>query len=423
MKNIYLKITLVLSLFVFMTSCDDDEFTGDSTLNASSPSLAVSLSFENNVTLVETDASYSFTVTLSEPQIVNVSVNLSQIGGDATQGEDFDFPHNIVIPKGQLSASGDIVIMKDDIIEDTETAIIQIATGSEANVSSISSKTITFNIQNLEEGDLIVGLSWDSTNLVTDNSGNEIDAYDLADLRLLLTDSPYTTILDGADGAGAETYVLSADSPDGEYFIVADFYAAMDIPADLDLTISFDQVGVINGEGFNYVAALNTSESCSAAHFVMAKITKTGNSYEYTSVGTPAALDLNNFVGTWEGTTSYGYDTQMVTTIVGGQLYITGVGVGFMENDWGEVITDMQALPLIVDPVTGAFTIVEAPYMTTTYLGDPQPVYNLVATGMLSGTCTPTIDLDYDFIQAGTSYTEWLTVGNGWPPFEEHNTL
>ena len=50
--------------------------------------------------------------------------------------------------------------------------------------------------------------------------------------------------------------------------------------------------------------------------------------------------------------------------------------------------------------------------MTTTYQGDVQPVYNLSAIETLN-PCTGDMHLDYDFVQDGTSYTEFLTVGNG----------
>ena len=134
-------------------------------------------------------------------------------------------------------------------------------------------------------------------------------------------------------------------------------------------------------------------------------------------------LNLDDFVGSWTGTTSYGYPTQVVTSInADGQLEITGIGVGFMENDWGEVITDMATLVMDVDLETGNFTIPESYYMSTTYQGAPQAPYYLSAVGNLNA-CSGQMYLDYDFIQAGTSYTEWLTEGYGYPPFEETITI
>jgi hypothetical protein len=59
-------------------------------------------------------------------------------------------------------------------------------------------------------------------------------------MRLLLTDAPYINIIDSADGAGAETFILTNATLDGEYYLVADFYDAMcEIPAALDSTANF----------------------------------------------------------------------------------------------------------------------------------------------------------------------------------------
>ena len=425
MKNKIYKIALVLGVFLFAYACDEDTFTEDSSAVVASPSLTVSLDFDNTVTLVEQETTYGFTVSLSEPQITDVRVNLTQVSGDATNGEDFSMPSSLTIPTGSTSASDVFAIHADDLIEDYEEAVIKIATGVESNVSEINSEFVTLRILNLTEGDLAIGLEWATSGVVSDNAGNVFDATDFADLRLVISSTPDNAGDIGvADGGSFELFSLPASSPDGDYYVVADFYAVEDIPSTLDLTVSFDQVGVINGQTHMFPAAMNSAEACPVSYTVLAKVTKTGDTYAFEEIGTPAPLDLNNFVGSWTGTTSYGYETQMVTTLNGsGQLEITGVGVGFMELDWGEVIVDMQSLVMDIDIETGEFTIAEAYYMETTYNGDPQPVYNLVGSGTISGTCTPSLYLDYDFIQGGTSYTDWLTIGNGWPAFEEDNTI
>lgn len=46
-----------------------------------------------------------------------------------------------------------------------------------------------FNIANLTEGDLVLGISWAASATTVDNSGNEIDAYDFGDMLLFLTDA------------------------------------------------------------------------------------------------------------------------------------------------------------------------------------------------------------------------------------------
>ncbi len=145
MKNIFIKMCFLLGLVTFVVSCDEDDFTGDSALVPSNPSLSVALSFANTQTFVEKDATYDFTVTLSEPQIVNVVVYL-KASGTATEHEDYDYPHSLTIPAGALSVSGTLTTYRDGIAEPTENVTIQIGTGLESNVSTINGQTVSFTL-------------------------------------------------------------------------------------------------------------------------------------------------------------------------------------------------------------------------------------------------------------------------------------
>jgi len=83
-----------------------------------------------------------------------------------------------------------------------------------------------------------------------------------------------------ADNAGAETFILSSATADSEYYLAANFYAAMSsIPKDLEITITFDQVGTINGDRYSFPAALNTAFICKPAYNVFAKVITTGDTY------------------------------------------------------------------------------------------------------------------------------------------------
>ncbi|MEZ4793574.1 MAG: hypothetical protein R2783_08970 [Gelidibacter sp.] len=299
MRNRFLKTALVLSAFILTLACSTDDHTGDSTQTPSNPSLSVTLGFANTQTLIEQEASFPFTVSISEPQIVSVVVYLTQTGGTA-DSDDFSIPASVTIPAGATSASGTIDIHADDLVEDTETAVIQIATGFESNVQVSNSQTVTFNIANLVEGDLEIGLLWNTNVFAID--GSEFSPTDLADLRLLITDVPYTTVLDGSDGSGFESYTLTSDTPDGEYYVVADWYAAYNLGAQgsfpVDLTATFDQVGVINGMTLDFANALNSGNSCSSVYYILAKITKTGQNYDISSVGENSPVVASSFVGT-----------------------------------------------------------------------------------------------------------------------------
>jgi hypothetical protein len=344
MKNKFIKISFYFLTLLLMFSCaENDDYTGDTVLTVSSPSLEVSLGFSESQTLIEAETSYDFTVSLSETQAVDVVVYLEQTEGTATAGEDFSMPSSVTIKKGSLSASDVITIHEDEIMEDTETVTIKIGAGNEANVSGVSSKTVSFNIANLTDGDLVVGMSWAPNSSATDNYGKEYGAYELADLRLLLTDSPYTTVFDSADGAEDESYILTGDAPDGTYSFVADFYDAIsDIPMDLDITLTFDQVGKINGQTHSFTAALNTTDACADLNFVMATVTKTGDSYTFAEVAEKSSFDSAVFVGEYtelSDSNTNDFLTEDISVAAGtdGELIITGIYDGLFTLAWGEV--------------------------------------------------------------------------------------
>jgi len=408
MKNKFLKIALVMSAIILTTACTEDDATGDATNAPSSPSLTVALDFEGEQSLVEAETTYGFTVSISEAQITNVRVHLSQTGGDATKGDDFDFPSTVTIAAGTTSISDVFTIHADEILEDTETATIQITDGTEANLNSISGTSVTFSIMNHSEDDLAIGLSWAASSAVTNNYGEAIEATDSADMRLLITDVPYTGILTEEDGSGFETLNFLGTYPDGEYYIVADFYSANEIAIDLDLEITLDQVGVINGATHSFPAAVNTTDACADLHYILAKVTKAGQDYTLEKVGEKSAMDLENYVGTWSGEDMWG-DTEVTTTLdADGNLEITGVGVVFMTDGWSETILEQEKVLMDVDKTTGSFTIEEQLYMKTEYDGAVQPLYYLSGTGTID-PCTNTMDLEYDFVQDGVSYVDWLT--------------
>ncbi|NOR76543.1 MAG: hypothetical protein GQ525_15485 [Draconibacterium sp.] len=120
-------------------------------------------------------------------------------------------------------------------------------------------------------------------------------------------------------------------------------------------------------------------------------------------------LDLTQVVGTWEGTDSWGYASEVVTEIDGdGNFIINGIGFGWFQDWWGEVIVTNTPVIMDVNPVTGEFTISEQPYITSTWGGDPQPAYGLSGSGKIDA-CNKVITLDYIYHQAGGTFdgTAW----------------
>jgi hypothetical protein len=404
MKNKFIKISFSFLALLLMLSCsDNDDYTNDSVVTATSPSLAVSLGFSNATTLIEQEASYSFSVSITEAQIADVIVYLEQTDGTATAGEDFSMPNSVTIKKGTLSASSEITIHADELPEDEETVTIQIGLGNESNVSGVAGETVTFNIANLTDGDLVVGMSWAASSAVTDNYGTEIDAYALADLRLLLTDSPYTTVFESADGASAETYVLSGTAPDITYSFVADFYAAMyEISADIDITLTFDQVGKINGQTHSFSSAFNTTDSCLGLNYVMANVTKDGNSYSFEEVGQKSSLDLKDYAGNWSVDTPYhiGLQNDFTAEVTAEALFIDGIGQDFILNFWGETPTTSAPVEITLN-ADGTVNIARQYVYTADYNGDLYD-YEIEGSGTWNGCGDKNmLDLVYDIYYPG----------------------
>jgi hypothetical protein len=303
MKNNKIKY-LFYSLFALSSityySCSDDDASGYSNLEVEKGvTITANIPFASPQNIMETDAVYPFTVTLSKPQSVNVVVKITQTGGDAAEGSDFDFTHEITIPAYSTTGTGSIEIYSDDLAENTESFTLQIGNNLTAN-ASITPINVTFNISNYTEGGLMVDLEWNTN--IFDLDGTPIDPTTAADLRLLLTDANYnqTAPIDVADGADFESLMLSPTLPNGVYYLVTDFY---DVYAStngfsVDLTATFNQAGVINDLTYTFPAGLNTKNNCPNNYFKLAKVTKTGTTYVIESSG-QSSLTAEGFNGNY----------------------------------------------------------------------------------------------------------------------------
>jgi len=290
-----------LTIGLFVVSCADQEDNTDlSTFVPTSPTLTVTTS-ASSTSLIEDNSVYTFTATLSTPQLVDTKLFVNQISGNATLGDDYTVDGSIVIPAGATSATGKVKILADDLVEDTETVKLQIGDNKTANVQ-LTPATMDFSILNYTDGDLAMDFSWEMASKTTDGAGEDIDPTDFADMRLLISSTPDNSgVLDSADGSSFETYIMGSDTPDGTYYVVADFYSSSEIVRDLNFNLNFNQAGVIDNNLLNFGAAMSSGFSCSIVYYTMAKIEKAGTSYTITPVGELGTAELPNldpFVGT-----------------------------------------------------------------------------------------------------------------------------
>jgi len=407
-----------LTIGLFMASCDQEDNAGLSTLAPTSPSLTVTTEV-SSASLIEDNSVYTFTATLSTAQLVDTKLFAKQIDGDATNGADFTFDGGLTIPAGALSATGEIKILADDLIEGTETVTIQIGDENTAN-AALTTATMEFTILNYTDGDLIIDMGW-AMSLATDDAGNEFSATDFADLRLLVSSTPDNAgDIGEADGGSFETFVLAGDTPDGEYYVVADFYAASDIVRDIDLNLEFNQAGVISGEGFSYSAALSNASVCESNFYVMTKIIKSGLNYTFEDVSTPNFASIN-----WGGTdvkdfyAPTGWASHVVTGVDCDGLTISGLNAEWMYEVWGEVIEEEGTVYYTVD-VDGIVTIEEQYVFTTSYNGSLYP-YTVYGTGVYDEVAG-TLDIQYHLDQDGWSVDGyWFGQGGLTTPYFEAN--
>ncbi len=406
-----------LTVAIFIVGCEGQEDnTGLNTLAPTSPTLSVST--DGGATLIENNSVYTYTATLSTTQLVDVKLYISQVGGDATNGVDFTIDGSLVIPAGSLSATGEIKILSDDLIEATETVTIQIGDNRVAN-AALTSATMDFTILNYTDGDLVIDMGW-AMSKVTDDAGNEIGATDFADLRLLLSSAPNNVdIVGGADGGSFETYVLSGSEPDGEYYVVADFYAASDIAREIDLNLEMNQAGIINGDTYSYPAGLNNEVTCAPNFFVMMKITKSGDNYSFEDVSKRNLVQIE-----WSGVDAYdfyapeGWGSHVVTNVdCTGGFTIAGLNAEWMLEVWGEVIEEEGTVYYTVDE-NGTVTIEEQYVFTTSYSGSLYD-YTVSGTGTLDLE-NGTFNLQYNLFQDGWSVDGyWFGAGGLTTPYFE----
>jgi len=393
-KSIFSYVA-ALTVGFFMVSCDQEDDTGYSTLMPNSTSLGITVEV-SDITLIEDNSVYEFTASISDVQLVDVKLYAFQAGGDATLGDDFTLDQTLVIPAGAKSVTGEIKIIQDDIFEETETANIQIGNNKTANAAQASA-TMKFTILNYEDGDLDIQLAWGMSETTTDNSGEEIDPTDFADMRLLVSTTPdnQNVVLE-SDGGSFEHLVLPSTMDDGEYYVVSDFWSANeDIIRDINLNSTYNQIGVITDNEENFGNALSNASICSNNFFVLTKIMKTGDNFSITREG------INNFenqVVTYSGTDA-DYPSEVATGVDCTADVITGVNAAWMLDFWGEIVIEEGAVYWTVDS-SGIVTIENQFLYTTTWNGGVQPDYYIEGTGTYNDA-TGELTLKYSLIQDG----------------------
>lgn len=186
---------------------------------------------------------------------------------------------------------------------------------------------------------------------------------------------------------------------------------------------------------YPFIANITFNETSENIEDVTVSVTETTSwglttTYEVEDITVQAycPYPTENVDGVLEGTDvtlgDDGYESEAEFTYVDDRtIKVTGLGVGWMTDFWGEVIVTMNDVTIQVDEYGLNVTIPEQQYMTTTYNGAAQDPYSISGTGVIDG-CTGMLTLSYELDNA-QPWGAW-TYANGYsddPHFTARLTL
>ena len=226
LKSIFL---LALSAGVLATSCSEDDHTGASMINYTSPTVTLSTASTSVVvdeSMIDPDLGYVIEVTASipEPVFVDLHIPLVQTGGTA-DSSDFT-AGTIVITSGHTSASANVTIWREceSGVEGDETLEISFADNiANAKMSPFS---MDISIENDWVND-VIEITFDWSGELTYDSGlpseNTIDFCSI-DIDYIITDDLGNALGYIAGTGDCPEIAEVSGLTDGTYFIIAELY-------------------------------------------------------------------------------------------------------------------------------------------------------------------------------------------------------
>lgn len=229
LKSIFL---LALSAGLLATSCSEDDHTGHSMINFTSPTVTIMAS-ENPVivdeSLIDPDDEgdgYVIEVTASIPEPVFVDIHIPLVQTDGTaDSSDFE-AGTIIIVSGTTSASADVTIWREceSGVEGTETLAIE--AGDNIANANLNPFTLDVLIDNDWVNDVLeISVGWEGTYTFEDEIGAEvtIDFCEI-DVDTILVDDMGNALAYISGGSDCIEEGGISGLADGTYYIVADIY-------------------------------------------------------------------------------------------------------------------------------------------------------------------------------------------------------
>lgn len=288
MKKSYSLLLILLVLGVAIASCEKDDYTGYSTLEASDAKGTLSWSAAAPpASMVEQDTTFNFTITLDKPQVADIHIVIKQTGGNATKDSDFTLTDEIIIPAYQTTGSGAFKVIADENIETNETVTFQIGDISLGNMN-FTPQSFTVELQNFVKPNLDLTFDWGGT---VSYDGAEVELCDEVDIDILVfdVDNNDLGIYGAATGACPEHLNLEG-LVDGDYYLWANLYASTVAPTDgtivsMPITVTATQPGLFENVVYNQQAAsvITSSDPTDGSTLKpVAKVTVVGTTYTIT---------------------------------------------------------------------------------------------------------------------------------------------
>jgi len=213
-KNInYLSILFLFAVIAILIGCEKDDYTGASTVAPTNANGTIT--FNLPASIMETDTSYIYTVSIDPPQVVNTVIPI-RIGETttATEGEDFAFNNSITIPAFKSTGTGELVISSDCTVEENETIELVIGNSNTPNLG-LQQTTKSISLSNFTTETIEIACDWGGS--ITVDSVEYSFCTDV-DFDMYVEDSEGNTVASAATGNCPEL-LFSENLPNGSYSV------------------------------------------------------------------------------------------------------------------------------------------------------------------------------------------------------------
>ena len=284
MKKTIKNIALLLFTGIIFTACDNDDATGDSSIDYSSVEVTLSSTMNNTVideSSIDPDdlPVVTITATLAEPNPLSLRVPILIANSSTADAEDFIMAE-FIIPALQTSATLEIEIAKNGYVEGNETLVL---TGADAANMTVTPFELTVSIENDFINDVLdLELAWDGEFVNDDVTLTSICAIDY-DL-ILASDAGLIGYIAGT-AACPETGAISGLA-DGTYYLLADLYdnplSGMGFTDVIPLTLNYSQEFFGSGTLTNSSHTLNMAGATNQSVLATMAVVTVTDGYNYT---------------------------------------------------------------------------------------------------------------------------------------------